>query len=82
MTNEEQSAPAQVVPTNEEIAQKIGLSHSGVSRIRNGHRLPGIETMQKIQEVYGWSVQTQVDARSRGTYAAEFEIAVASKGHE
>ncbi len=27
--------------TNEEIAGKIGLTHSGVSRIRSGNRVPG-----------------------------------------
>lgn len=67
-----------VAPTNQEVGERIGLTHSSVSRLRSGARLPSVPTMARIQEVYGWSVQEQVEARGRGTYADEFEAAIAT----
>lgn len=61
-------------PTNQVIADAIGLTHSGVSRIRNGNRLPSLEIMQNIERAYGWSLKDQAEARERGMfhYAREF----------
>lgn len=70
------TAPAPIAPTNQDVAAKIGLTHSGVSRIRTGDRLPSVATMGRIQEQYGWSVQAQVEARGIGIYAAQFERAL------
>lgn len=70
-------APAVVIPTNEEVGRKIGLTHSSVSRIRSGERLPSIEVMSRIEEEYNWSVGGQVRARQNGTYKDEFELAIA-----
>lgn len=65
-----------ISPTNQDVAARIGLTHSGVSRIRTGDRLPSVPTMVRIQEAYGWSVQEQTEARARGTYADDFERAL------
>lgn len=65
-----------VVPTNTEIASLIGLSHSGVSRIRSGHRLPSLQAMRRIEQEFNWPLNAQAVARERGTYAVEFEVAV------
>lgn len=67
---------APIAPTNQDVAAKIGLTHSGVSRIRSGDRLPSIPTMARIETVYGWTVQDQVSARGTGKYAEEFEGAL------
>ena len=32
-------------PTNQEFGDSIGVSSSMASRIRNGHRLPGVNTL-------------------------------------
>lgn len=64
------------VPTNGEVGEKIGLSHSGVSRIRSGDRLPSFGVMAEIERVYGWSKIDQWAARDTGHYAAEFERAI------
>jgi transcriptional regulator with XRE-family HTH domain len=61
--------------TNEEIGKLIGLSHSGVSRLRRGERLPSIDVMVAIATHFDWSVADQVKTRStRGAraYAAVF----------
>jgi transcriptional regulator with XRE-family HTH domain len=50
--------------TNEVIGVKIGLSHSAVSRLRRGQRLPSVPTMVAIERVFGWSVADQVKART------------------
>jgi transcriptional regulator with XRE-family HTH domain len=65
-----------VIPTNREVAERIGLTHSAVSRIRSGQRFPGIEVMGAIARVYGWPVNQQVDARVNGVYADLFELAI------
>ena len=65
-----------VVPTNQEVADKIGLSHSGVSRIRSGQRLPSFDAMRRIEAVYNWPLSAQATAREKGTYAQEFETAI------
>lgn len=55
-------------PTNQEIADAIGLTHSGVSRIRNGNRLPSLGIMENIEKAYGWSLEDQAAHRRRGMY--------------
>ena len=49
--------------TNSQVAEALGLSESGVSRLRSGDRLPSLDVMQKIEDVYGWTVQGQSNAR-------------------
>lgn len=63
-------------PTNKAVADKLGMSESGVSRLRSGDRMPSLSLMQRIQEAYGWSVQQQSDHRAAGTWTTGFEAAV------
>ncbi len=64
-------------PTNQELADRLGLTHSGISRIRSGSRLPSIEVMDQLDKLYGWSVVKQIRARQTGTYAQELEAVLA-----
>lgn len=64
---------AMTKPTNEAIAQAIGLTHSGVSRIRSGQRLPLLGTMSRIAKSFDWPVEKQVRAKIDGKYVEEFE---------
>lgn len=66
-------------PTNDALGELLGVSHAMVSRYRSGDRLPSIEVMDKIREVYGWSIDDQVAARNAGTYHEEFSALVASR---
>lgn len=65
------------MPSNEEVGRLLGVSHAAVSRYKSGDRLPAIELMGKISEVYGWSMDDQWKARQNGTYADEFTARVA-----
>ncbi|QLF82716.1 helix-turn-helix DNA binding domain protein [Microbacterium phage SBlackberry] len=60
-------------PTNRAVADKLGLSESGVSRLRSGDRLPSLALMQKIEAAYGWSVQGQSIARTHNDWRGAFE---------
>lgn len=62
--------------TNGELGNLLDLSHVTISRLRSGTRLPSVEAMVRIQEVLGFTVQDQVDARQEGKYAEKFEEAV------
>lgn len=62
-----------IPPTNHEVGSRIGLSHSGVSRIRSGDRLPSVPVMAKIATEYGWSLDDQVEARAHGSYHVDLE---------
>lgn len=59
-------------PSNEVVGQLLGVSHATVSRYKSGDRLPELDTMAKITEVYGWTLDDQYQARKNGTYASEF----------
>lgn len=68
----------QAAATNTEIAVLLGLTHSGVSRIRAGLRHPSFPTMVKIAAEFEWPVNEQIDARVANRYAAEFEERMAA----
>jgi len=70
---------AAVVPTNQDVALKIGMTHSGVSRIRSGARLPSIAAMRRIETAYGWLTGYQIESREAGRYAQDFESALLGK---
>lgn len=59
--------------TNASMAERLGLVHSTVSRIRAGLRLPSVGVMTKIEELFGWKIGDQVAARNKGVYAEQFE---------
>lgn len=69
--------------TNVEIARRLGLSESGVHRIRNGTRYPSLAVMRRIQSAYGWPLDEQVNLIPEGAanmdYANEFERRVTAK---
>lgn len=68
--------------TNVAIAEKLGVDHSTVSRIRSGQRYPSRELMRRISESFGWQVVRQLellpDKGRNKRYADEFEKRVCS----
>lgn len=66
-------------PSNESIGQLLGVSHAAVSRYKSGDRVPELDVMARIAELYDWSIDRQYKARQEGTYASEF-IARVSAG--
>jgi transcriptional regulator with XRE-family HTH domain len=65
--------------TNEALGGLLGISHATVSRIKSGTRLPSLEVMNKIRELYNWTIDDQTDARTNGTYAEQFCARVANR---
>lgn len=63
---------------NKDVAESLGMSESGVSRIRTGSRQPSLSVMQKIESVYGWSVQHQSNAIKENDWPEKFEAALAA----
>lgn len=63
-------------PTNSEVGARIGLTHSAVSRIRSGERLPSMSIMRAIEDEYGWDRLSQWAARDEGKYAECFEAVI------
>lgn len=59
--------------TNQRIADDLGITHSMVSRIRSGDRLPSLQLVRRINVVYGWSIEEQISSLDPKTYAVEFE---------
>lgn len=59
---------------NHDVAEALGLHHSMVSRIRGGSRRPSIETMDRVRELTGWSMDAQMRARNDGSYAEQFDV--------
>lgn len=57
-------------PTHRWVADKIGFSIPGVSLIRTGRRIPSLDTMDLIEQVFGWPVCDQV--AERHNYAERF----------
>lgn len=53
--------------SNSEIASALGMSHSGVSRMRSGARVASIDTLQKLIEMYDAEPRALVAAASKAT---------------
>lgn len=74
---EKDTRPSEGGPTHPEVGKLIGLSYSGVSRIRAGGRYPSLAVQRKIREAYGWPLAEQqalIPDRGRNMdYAHEFE---------
>jgi len=62
--------------TNQEVADLIGLSMSGVSRLRTGSRAPNDETMHRVHQALGWDIHQQFTARLNGDYPDAFNRAI------
>lgn len=68
------ATPTRSDVSNLQIANDLGhLSHSSISRIRSGDRVPTYETIWRIHEVYSWPIFDQVEAILNKTYPAKFE---------
>lgn len=52
--------------TNVEFGAAVGCHHSMASRIRNGHRLPGVDLMTRISEQFDIPMSTMLKARKAG----------------
>lgn len=79
MTTEQDTPPP---VTNRAVAEALGLSESGVSRLRSGDRFPSLSVMQQIESVYGWTVQGQSNARAADDWTTAFEkVLEASNGN-
>ena len=63
---------------NGEIALLVGMSPSGISRIRNGGRTPNWDTMRKVAKAFGWPLEAQAVAVDKGVYSVQFEQVVSS----
>lgn len=59
-------------PSNETVGQLLGVSHASVSRYKSGDRLPELDVMAQVAQVFSWSLDEQYSARKNGTYADEF----------
>lgn len=59
-------------PPHSNVAEKLGLTIATVSRIRSGDRLPSLGVMRQISNLYGWTIDQQLEARDLGDYAHEF----------
>ena len=68
--------------TNSQVAEALGLSESGVSRLRSGDRLPSLDVMQTIEKVYGWTVQGQSNARQAGKWTEAFVTVLQAAAEE
>lgn len=64
---------------NRRVATDLGLSESGASRLRSGDRMPSLALMQKIEAVYGWTVQGQSNARAHDDWTGAFEAVLQQK---
>ena len=73
----------QAPATNPEVGKQIGLSYSGVSRIRSGDRYPSLAVMRKISRAYSWPMEEQLALIPEGgvrdkRYAQELERRIAA----
>lgn len=67
---------------NKTVATRLGLSESGVSRLRSGNRYPSLALMQTIESVYGWPVQLQSDAMLTDTWNTAFDVILQAREKE
>ena len=58
MTKTEKTHP---IPRHTEVADRLSMSVSGVSRIRAGQRKPSNATVNAISQTYGWPRCVQLD---------------------
>lgn len=63
---------------NKELGELVGVSFSMASRLQSGDRTPGIDTMQKIAQVFDFPLDAQVVSRENGSYHSAFAKAIAN----
>lgn len=60
--------------TNREVGDRIGLTHSSVSRLRCGSRGPSFDTMCRIVREFDWTISQQIVAKTSAEgYGHHFE---------
>ena len=74
------TAPARPL-TNQELGDLIGCTHSMASRLRSGKRLPGLDTLERIQREFGIPWDTLIAARAKGQaeFGKVFRSAIAAR---
>lgn len=65
--------------TNQRVADDLGVTHSAISRIRSGDRLPSLQLVRRIDAVLGWAVDEQVSSLDPEVYAKNFENLLAKR---
>lgn len=65
--------------TNVEVAEKLGVQHTTVSRWRSGDRVPNRATMLKIADEFDFNVMAQMTSASQDAYDFELEKALIAK---
>jgi len=65
--------------TNQQVAEDLGITHSMVSRIRSGERIPSLNIMLKMHEEWDWPLEEQALSRHLGKFAEEFESRLAKR---
>lgn len=68
--------------TNQRVADELGVSHSAISRIRSGDRLPSLQLVRVIEAKFGWPVAKQIETLDPRYYAAEFEAILSKRYNE
>jgi transcriptional regulator with XRE-family HTH domain len=69
--------------SNVDIAKKLDVQHTTVSRWRSGDRTPSLAQMLKISETMGWELIAQAMSWKIGQYHQDFEkFLVAAYGRE
>ena len=63
--------------TNQKVADRLGINHSTVSRIRSGERHPSLNLMRKIEAEYDWDLMAQIRINGTVAYKREFERVLA-----
>ena len=58
--------------SNGKLGELLGVSFATASRIRSGARLPSIEVMYRVKQLWGWSMDDQTEARLGGNYHLQF----------
>jgi transcriptional regulator with XRE-family HTH domain len=62
--------------TNQEVADMLGITHSAVSRLRAGNRLPNLDTMARIETALDWPATDQFKVKYNhgpAAYSQELE---------
>lgn len=65
--------------TNQRVAEDLGITHSMVSRIRSGDRMPSLKLVRRIETVLGWPAAEQIASLDPKVYASGFETLLAKR---
>lgn len=77
MVTMQASYPKRACVTNREVAELLGVTHSAISRIRSGDRMPSLDLMVEVSIKLNWAVEEQAYNRRLNTYRYEFEEVLA-----